>query len=74
MGRRDEAEELFEKLLSLRNDVGLLAEEYDPREKRQLGNFPQAFSHVALINSANNILNEHGPARRRSADANRTAD
>ena len=74
MGRRDEAEELFEKLLSLRNDVGLLAEEYDPREKRQLGNFPQAFSHVALINTANNILNEHGPARRRSADANRTAD
>jgi GH15 family glucan-1,4-alpha-glucosidase len=56
MGRRDEAEELFEKLLSLRNDVGLLAEEYDPREKRQLGNFPQAFSHVALINTANNIL------------------
>jgi GH15 family glucan-1,4-alpha-glucosidase len=51
-GRHDEAAELFERLLGLRNDVGLLAEEYDPREKRLLGNFPQAFSHVALINSA----------------------
>lgn len=52
MGQRDEALELFERLLSLRNDVGLLAEEYDPRTQRFLGNFPQAFSHVALINSA----------------------
>jgi GH15 family glucan-1,4-alpha-glucosidase len=51
-GRHDEAAELFERLLGVRNDVGLLAEEYDPREKRLLGNFPQAFSHVALINSA----------------------
>jgi GH15 family glucan-1,4-alpha-glucosidase len=51
-GRHDEAAELFERLLGLSNDVGLLAEEYDPREKRLLGNFPQAFSHVALINSA----------------------
>ena len=50
--RHDEAAELFERLLGVRNDVGLLAEEYDPREKRLLGNFPQAFSHVALINSA----------------------
>ena len=52
MGRKDEARELFQRLLELRNDLGLLAEEYDPRAKRQLGNFPQAFSHVALINSA----------------------
>ena len=51
-GRRDEAKELFEKLLSLRNDVGLLAEEWDPVAKRQLGNFPQAFSHIGLVNSA----------------------
>ncbi len=51
-GRHDEAADLFERLLGVRNDVGLLAEEYDPREKRLLGNFPQAFSHVALINSA----------------------
>ena len=47
MGRRDEAAEIFERLLGIRNDVGLLAEEYDPRARRQLGNFPQAFSHVA---------------------------
>ena len=51
-GRLDEARAMFERLISLRNDVGLLAEEYDPREKRMLGNFPQAFSHVALVNSA----------------------
>ncbi len=51
-GRMDEAHALFERLLGLRNDVGLLAEEYDPRARRQVGNFPQAFSHVALIGSA----------------------
>jgi glucoamylase len=51
-GRRDEARSTFERLLDLRNDVGLLAEEYDPRAKRQVGNFPQAFSHVALVGSA----------------------
>jgi GH15 family glucan-1,4-alpha-glucosidase len=55
LGRHDEARERFEHLLSLRNDVGLLAEQYDPRERRQLGNFPQAFSHVALIGSAYNL-------------------
>jgi GH15 family glucan-1,4-alpha-glucosidase len=54
-GRRDEAAQLFERLLRLRNDVGLLAEEYDPRTGRLLGNFPQAWSHVALINSAFNL-------------------
>jgi GH15 family glucan-1,4-alpha-glucosidase len=52
MGRTNDAKELFERLLALRNDVGLLSEEYDPQAGRQLGNFPQAFSHVALINSA----------------------
>ena len=57
-GRRDEAREVFERLLALRNDVGLLAEEYDPVGRRHLGNFPQAFSHVALINSAHRL----GPA------------
>jgi glucoamylase len=51
-GRMDEARALFERLLALRNDVGLLAEEYDPRAKRQVGNFPQALSHVALIGTA----------------------
>ncbi|MFN2508196.1 MAG: glycoside hydrolase family 15 protein [Chthoniobacterales bacterium] len=52
MGRTGEARELFERLLALRNDVGLLSEEYDPRARRMLGNFPQAFSHVALVNTA----------------------
>ncbi|MGH8308996.1 MAG: glycoside hydrolase family 15 protein, partial [Steroidobacteraceae bacterium] len=54
-GRRDEAHAMFERLLELRNDVGLLAEEYDPRARRQLGNFPQAFSHIALVDSAYNL-------------------
>jgi len=52
LGRRGEALALFERLLSLRNDLGLLAEEYDPRSKRLLGNFPQALSHIALVNTA----------------------
>ncbi len=52
IGRVEEARRLFEKLLSLRNDLGLLAEEWDPRLKRQVGNFPQAFSHVPLIDTA----------------------
>src|SRR3989475_3597124 len=52
LGRKKEARELFERLLTLRNDLGLLSEEYDPRAKRQLGNFPQAFSHVALVSCA----------------------
>ncbi|GKQ33502.1 glycoside hydrolase family 15 protein [Streptomyces sp. A012304] len=52
IGRVDEARQLFEKLLSIRNDLGLLAEEWDPRLKRQVGNFPQAFSHVPLIDTA----------------------
>jgi GH15 family glucan-1,4-alpha-glucosidase len=58
IGRKKEARELFERLLNLRNDVGLLSEEYDPREKRQLGNFPQAFSHVALISAAGILGND----------------
>jgi GH15 family glucan-1,4-alpha-glucosidase len=51
-GKFDEARELFERLLDLRNDVGLLAEEYEPVAGRQLGNFPQAFTHLALVNTA----------------------
>jgi GH15 family glucan-1,4-alpha-glucosidase len=54
-GRREEAVELFEKLLDVRNDVGLLAEEWDPIAGRQLGNFPQAFSHIGLVNTALNL-------------------
>jgi GH15 family glucan-1,4-alpha-glucosidase len=64
--RIDEARSLFEHLLSLRNDVGLLAEEYDAKEHRQLGNFPQAFSHLALVNSAHNL--SAGPETRPAHD------
>ena len=64
-GRRDEAEALFERLLGLTNDVGLLAEQYDAEAGRQTGNFPQAFSHVSLINTARNLANRGGPARER---------
>ncbi|HEY6829110.1 MAG TPA: glycoside hydrolase family 15 protein [Gemmatimonadaceae bacterium] len=55
LGRRADAVRMFERLLSLRNDVGLLAEEYDPRLRRQAGNFPQAFSHIALLSTAFNL-------------------
>ena len=68
MGRVDEARALFGRLVGLANDVGLLAEEYDPESGRQLGNFPQAFTHVALVNSASNlsqIESSGGPAHRR---------
>ncbi|MBV8895331.1 MAG: glycoside hydrolase family 15 protein, partial [Acidobacteriaceae bacterium] len=66
--RIDDARELFERLLTLQNDVGLLSEEYDPKERRQLGNFPQAFSHLALVNSAHNLTCTHDekPSRQRS--------
>jgi GH15 family glucan-1,4-alpha-glucosidase len=66
MGRRRDACALFERLLDLRNDVGLLAEEYDPRAGRQVGNFPQAFSHVALVDAALNLARST-PASRRPA-------
>jgi GH15 family glucan-1,4-alpha-glucosidase len=68
LGRMADAKRLLERLLKLRNDVGLLAEEYDPRAKRMLGNFPQAFSHVALVNSALNFLHAtktKAPVKRR---------
>jgi GH15 family glucan-1,4-alpha-glucosidase len=64
-GRVAEARRLFERLLAVRNDVGLLAEEYDPAAKRQLGNFPQAFSHVALVNTASNLSERLKPAAER---------
>ena len=64
-GRTDEARALFERLLSIRNDVGLLAEEYDPQLQRQLGNFPQAFSHVSLVNTVFNLTRPVGPAKDR---------
>ncbi|MER3425280.1 MAG: glucoamylase [Nitrospiraceae bacterium] len=65
MGRETDARLIFERLLSLRNDVGLLSEEYDPVHRRFLGNFPQAFSHVALIDTARNLSHRGGPAEER---------
>ena len=67
LGRDDDARRLFERLLSLRNDVGLLSEEYDPHAKRLVGNFPQAFSHITLINTAHNLTRSEKPAKQRSA-------
>lgn len=69
-GRRDEALQIFERVLAVRNDVGLLAEEYDPVVRRQLGNFPQAFSHIALVNAAFMLAGE-GAITRRGARARR---
>jgi GH15 family glucan-1,4-alpha-glucosidase len=68
LGRKADAQRLFERLTSLCNDVGLLSEEYDPGSGRLLGNFPQALSHIALINSAFNLNEAAKPAMQRSAD------
>jgi GH15 family glucan-1,4-alpha-glucosidase len=68
LGRRDGARKLFERLLSLRNDLGLLSEEYDPAAKRLLGNFPQAFSHIALVNTAHNIARAQKSCEQRSGN------
>jgi GH15 family glucan-1,4-alpha-glucosidase len=64
--RHDDAVALFERVLAVRNDLGLLAEEYDPIAGRQLGNFPQAFSHIGLVNTAFNLTMAHGPAAQRA--------
>jgi GH15 family glucan-1,4-alpha-glucosidase len=65
-GRTADAEALFARLLALRNDVGLLSEEYDPKSGRLIGNFPQAFSHIALIGTAHNLRHADKPAEQRS--------
>jgi GH15 family glucan-1,4-alpha-glucosidase len=67
-GRIDDAERLFRRLVGLRNEVGLLSEQYDPRDKRLVGNFPQAFSHLALINSAYNLTRARKPVHQRAQD------
>ena len=64
IGREDEARELFKKLLELPNDLGLLSEEYDPKAKRMVGNFPQAFSHIALVNAAFDLVDGAGVRER----------
>jgi GH15 family glucan-1,4-alpha-glucosidase len=67
LGRIDEAVELFERLLKLRNDLGLLSEEYDLGARRLVGNFPQGFAHIGLINTAFNLVKKaQGPAQQRS--------
>lgn len=67
LGRDDEAQVLFDRLCGLCNDVGLLAEQYDPRENRMLGNFPQAFSHIGIINTALNLHRVECPAKARAS-------
>ena len=66
LGRLDDAERLFGRLLSLRNDLGLLSEEYDVIRGRLVGNFPQGFSHIGLVNTAYNLSRAVGPARQRA--------
>jgi len=65
LGREADAEQIFERLLELRNDVGLISEEYDTAKRRLLGNFPQAFTHISLINTASNLSHAAGPAKER---------
>jgi pentatricopeptide repeat protein len=65
-GRWHDARKLFDRLLELRNDVGLLSEEYDPRARRLVGNFPQAFTHLALVNSALNLTRSAKPVEQRA--------
>ncbi|HEY0877546.1 MAG TPA: glycoside hydrolase family 15 protein [Zeimonas sp.] len=67
LGRLADANALFERLLSVRNDLGLLAEEYDPRARRLVGNFPQAFSHVALVNTLHNLMRSASPSKQRAS-------
>ena len=67
LGRLDDAERLFDRLLSLRNDLGLLSEEYDVARRRLVGNFPQGFSHIGLVNTAYNLSAAGGTARQRAS-------
>lgn len=73
MGRHADARRVFENLLAIRNDVGLLAEEYDPVAGRQLGNFPQAFSHLGLINTARNLTQSEKPVKVRQKPRSETS-
>ena len=68
-GDIDKARELFDRVAGIANDVGLLAEEYDPIRNRLVGNFPQGFSHIGLINAAYNLVEVEGPAQQRAHQA-----
>ena len=65
-GRTDEARKTYERILALRNDVGLLSEEYDVSARRLIGNLPQAYSHIGVVNTANNLAGALGPAYHRA--------
>lgn len=69
LGRFDDAEAMFERLLALRNDLGLLSEEYDPDLRCLVGNFPQAFSHISLVNTAHNLSSAQKPSDQRSGNS-----
>jgi len=68
LGRRDDARQIFERVLAVRSDVGLLSESYDGAARRLVGNYPQAFSHVGLVNTACNLARRVGPADERGHD------
>ena len=68
LGRTDEALEFFNRVMSVANDVGLLSEEYDTKRKRLVGNFPQAFTHVALINAARELAAAQADASAATSD------
>jgi GH15 family glucan-1,4-alpha-glucosidase len=68
LGRTDEAKSLFDRLVNLSNDLGLLSEEYDVSQRRLVGNFPQAFSHIALVNTAHNLTRISKPAEQRAGE------
>jgi len=74
IGRIDDARALFERLLALRNDLGLLSEQYDPERKRLVGNFPQAFSHIALVNAAFDLDDGAGVRKRAHRNSKRSAN
>ncbi len=74
LDRNDDAKRMFDRLLALRNDVGLLAEEYDPKEQRQLGNFPQALSHISLINAAFEFMRASSPGQQRAQSSPAQSD
>jgi GH15 family glucan-1,4-alpha-glucosidase len=70
--QHDEARAMFERLLALANDVGLYSEEYDPENRRFVGNFPQAFTHLALVAAAHTLAPHQSPHRHRRRDRRRT--